>query len=61
MGGYIGVYVLRDTIDTDGLKHPRKVYDLSAVLLRRGRGAGNIRRLPGGTWARTADKTGDKS
>lgn len=51
-------YAFRDRIDTDGFDHPRKVYDLTAALLRRGYGeaniqavlGGNFRRLLAGTW-----------
>jgi len=46
-------------IDTDGFDHPRKVYDLTAALIRRGYSdsniqavlGGNFRRLLGDTWA----------
>ena len=51
-------YAFRNRIDTDGFDHPRKVYDLTEALLRRGYGdaniqailGGNFRRLLGGTW-----------
>ena len=55
---YKASYAFRDRIDTDGFDHPRKVYDLTAALLRRGYGeaniqavlGGNFRRLLAGTW-----------
>src|SRR5450432_1576719 len=67
--GYKASYAFRDKIDTDGFDLPRKVYDLTAALLRRGYSdaniqavlGGNFRRLLGSTWTRTENKTGDKS
>jgi len=55
---YKSSYAFRDRIDTDGFDHPRKVYDLTEALLRRGYGdaniqailGGNFRRLLAGTW-----------
>jgi membrane dipeptidase len=66
---YKSSYAFRDKIDTDGFDHPRKVYDLTAALLRRGYSDGNIqavlggnfRRLLGSTWTGAENKTGDKS
>jgi membrane dipeptidase len=56
--GYKASYAFRDKIDTDGFDHPRKVYDLTAALIRRGYSdsniqavlGGNFRRLLGTTW-----------
>jgi membrane dipeptidase len=67
--GYKASYAFRDKIDTDGFNHPRKMYDLTAVLIRRGYGdaniqavlGGNFRRLLGSTWIDIKKKTGDKS
>jgi membrane dipeptidase len=55
---YKASYAFRDKIDTDGFDHPRKVYDLTAALIRRGYSdsniqailGGNFRRLLGNTW-----------
>jgi membrane dipeptidase len=55
---YKSSYAFRDKIDTDGFDHPRKVYDLTAALIRRGYSdsniqavlGGNFRRLLGTTW-----------
>ena len=55
---YKASYAFREKIDTDGFDHPRKTYDLTAALLRRGYGeaniqavlGGNFRRLLGATW-----------
>jgi membrane dipeptidase len=56
--GYKASYAFRDKIDTDGFDHPRKVYNLTAALIRRGYSdsniqavlGGNFRRLLGCTW-----------
>jgi membrane dipeptidase len=55
---YKASYAFRDKIDTDGFDHPRKVFDLTAALIRRGYSdsniqailGGNFRRLLGSTW-----------
>lgn len=57
--GYKASYAFREKIDTDGFNHPRKVYDLTAALIRRGYSdaniqavlGGNFRRLLGSTWS----------
>lgn len=65
---YKSSYAFRDKVDTDGFDHPRKVYDLTAAMLRRGYGeaniqavlGGNFRRLLAGTWLepkRTPDRS----
>jgi membrane dipeptidase len=67
--GYKSSYAFRDKIDTDGFNHPRKMYDLTAALMRRGYSdaniqavlGGNFRRLLGSTWIDIQNKTGDKS
>ena len=67
--GYKSSYAFRDKIDTDGFNHPRKMYDLTAALVRRGYSdsniqavlGGNFRRLLGSTWMENQNKTGDKS
>jgi membrane dipeptidase len=67
--GYKASYAFRDKIDTDGFNHPRKMYDLTAALVRRGYSdsniqavlGGNFRRLLGSTWIDGQNKTGDKS
>jgi membrane dipeptidase len=66
---YKASYGFREKIDTDDFNHPRKFYDLTASLLKRGYGEGNVqailggnfRRLLAGTWKDAAqNKTGDK-
>jgi membrane dipeptidase len=67
--GYKSSYAFRDKIDTDGFNHPRKMYDLTAALVRRGYSdsniqavlGGNFRRLLGSTWTDSQSKTGEKS
>ena len=67
--GYKASYAFRDKIDTDGFNHPRKMYDLTAALVRRGYSdsniqavlGGNFRRLLGSTWTDSQKKTGGKS
>jgi membrane dipeptidase len=67
--GYKSSYAFRDKIDTDGFNHPRKMYGLTAALVRRGYSdsniqavlGGNFRRLLGSTWTDGQKKTGEKS
>ncbi len=55
---YKASYGFRDKIDTDGFDHPRKIFDLTEALFRRGYSeanitailGGNFRRLLGATW-----------
>ncbi len=57
-GAYTSAYAFREKIDTDGFDHPRKVYDLTEELIRRGHSdadialilGGNFRRLLGAVW-----------
>jgi membrane dipeptidase len=50
--GYKSSYAFRDKIDTDGFDHPRKVYDLTAALIRRGYSDSNIQAVLGGNFRR---------
>jgi membrane dipeptidase len=58
LGMYKSSYAFRDKLDTDGFDHPRKVYDLTEALIRRGYSdenitailGGNFRRLLGAIW-----------
>jgi membrane dipeptidase len=67
--GYKASYAFRDKIDTDGFNHPRKIYDLTDSLMRRGYSdnniqgvlGGNFRRLLGSMWIETQKKTGGTS
>jgi membrane dipeptidase len=60
---YKSTYAFRDKIDTDGFNHPRKVYDLTDALVRRGYNddniqavlGGNFRRLLGDSWRPTQE------
>jgi membrane dipeptidase len=55
---YKSSYAFRDKLDTDGFDHPRKIFDLTETLIRRGYSddniaailGGNFRRLLGATW-----------
>jgi membrane dipeptidase len=49
---YKSSYAFRDKIDTDGFDHPRKVYDLTAALIRRGYSDSNIQAILGGNFRR---------
>jgi membrane dipeptidase len=59
MASYKSSYAFRDKLDTDGFDHPKKVFDLTEALIRRGYGdsnieavlGGNFRRLLGTLWA----------
>ena len=61
---YKASYAFRDKIDTDGFDHPRKVYDLTETLIRRGYSdehiglvlGGNFRRLLATAWTATPAK-----
>jgi membrane dipeptidase len=69
MAGYKSSYAFRDKLDTDGFDHPKKVFDLTEALIRRGYGdsnieavlGGNFRRLLGTVWvpARAKPEKGD--
>jgi membrane dipeptidase len=50
--GYKASYALRDRIDIDGFDHPRKIFDLTEVLLRRGYSDRNIAAILGGNFQR---------
>jgi membrane dipeptidase len=45
-------YAFRDKIDTDGFNHPKKIYDLTDALLRRGYSDSNIQAVLGGNFRR---------
>lgn len=50
--GYKASYAFRDKIDIEGLDHPRKIYDLTEGLIRRGYSDDNIRAVLGGNFHR---------
>ena len=60
LGSYKSSYAFRDKLDTDGFDHPKKFFDLTEALIRRGYSdsnieavlGGNFRRLLGTVWAR---------
>jgi len=49
---YKASYAFRDKIDTDGFNHPKKIYDLTDALIRRGYSDGNIQAVLGGNFRR---------
>jgi membrane dipeptidase len=49
---YKSTYAFRDKIDTDGFNHPRKIYDLTDALVRRGYSDNNIQAVLGGNFRR---------
>jgi len=55
--GYKSSYAFRDKIDTDGFNHPRKTYDLTEVLIRRGYSDEHIRKILGGNFRRLLSQT----
>jgi membrane dipeptidase len=55
--GYKSSYAFRDKIDIDGFDHPRKVYDLTEELIRRGYSDANIRLVLGGNFRRLLGAT----
>lgn len=55
--GYKASYAFRDKLDTDGFDHPRKIYDLTEALIRRGYSDGNIAAILGGNFRRLLGST----
>lgn len=51
-GAYKASYAFRDKIDTDGMDHPKKVYDLTEALIRRGYDDSEIGAILGGNFRR---------
>jgi membrane dipeptidase len=52
MASYKSSYAFRDKLDTDGFDHPKKVFDLTEALIRRGYGDSNIEAVLGGNFRR---------
>jgi membrane dipeptidase len=52
MSSYKSSYAFRDRLDTDGFDHPKKVFDLTEALIRRGYGDSNIEAVLGGNFRR---------
>jgi membrane dipeptidase len=50
--GYKGSYAFRDKLDIEGLDHPKKMFDLTEALIRRGYSEDNIRAILGGNFQR---------
>ena len=51
------LYRFRETIDTIGLDHPKRTFDLADALIRRGYSDDNIRQILGGNFARMLAET----
>jgi membrane dipeptidase len=49
---YKSSYAFREKLDTDGFDHPRKIYDLTEALIRRGYSDSNIQAVLGGNFRR---------
>lgn len=52
LGLYKSSYAFREKLDTDGFDHPKKVFDLTEALIRRGYGDSNIEAVLGGNFRR---------
>jgi len=52
MDSYKSSYAFRDKLDTDGFDHPKKIFDLTEALIRRGYGDSNIEAVLGGNFRR---------
>lgn len=50
--GYKDTYSFREKIDIEGLDHPKKIYDVTEALIRRGYGDDEIRGVLGGNFRR---------
>jgi membrane dipeptidase len=56
-GMYKSSYAFRDRLDTDGFDHPRKVFDLTEALIRRGYSDAHIQAILGGNFRRLLEAT----
>jgi membrane dipeptidase len=54
--GYKGAYAFRDKIDIEGLNHPRRMFDLTEGLIRRGYTDAEIHGILGGNFRRVLGK-----
>lgn len=50
--GYSSRYAFREKLDVDGYDHPRRVYDLTEAMIRRGYSDADIRLVLGGNFRR---------
>lgn len=50
--GYADTYAFRDRIDIEGLDHPKRMFDLTEGLVRRGYGDDEIELVLGGNFTR---------
>jgi len=49
---YTSTYAFRDKIDIEGIDHPKRMFDLTDALIRRGYSDANITGILGGNWMR---------
>jgi membrane dipeptidase len=56
-GAYKDSYAFREKIDVDGFDHPRKMFDLTEELIRRGYSDANIQAVLGGNFQRLLTST----
>jgi membrane dipeptidase len=52
-------YAFRDKLDIEGFDHPRKYFDLTEALIRRGFGDDDIKLILGGNWRRLLGQVWD--
>lgn len=52
LASYKSSYAFREKLDTDGFDHPRKFYDLTEAMIRRGYSDANIEAVLGGNFRR---------
>lgn len=57
--GYKGSYAFREKIDVDALAHPRRVFDLTEGLIRRGYSDNDIESILGGNFRRVLGEIWD--
>jgi membrane dipeptidase len=58
-GSYKQSYAFRDKIDIEGFDHPKKFFDLTEALLRRGFGDADVKAILGGNWRRLLGQAWD--
>lgn len=49
---YTSTYAFRDKIDIEGIDHPKRMFDLTEALIKRGYSDANITGMLGGNWMR---------
>jgi membrane dipeptidase len=54
--GYKDSYAFRDKIDIEGIDHPKRMFDVTEALIRRGYSDAEITGILGGNFARVLDE-----